>query len=314
MAQLRVKNWDGFQHYRDRRPPWIKLHRALIDNMEFFKLSDRAGKMLPLIWVIASDQYGILPDVGELAWRLRLDRESVEKILEELAGAEFIEKYPGQDESHAWSSPLQSLEQHAPHTCSNLLQSLEHDAPHTCSNTLSPVEESRVEKRREDSPITPSDEGVVSSHGKSPRKTRQRPNTGEVVNSDPNVKKVLDSYYAGYRDGHGGTRPLLEWGRAGVVAQGLLASGNDPRLVALVAYLWGKNPPADYVAKRRSSFYSLQYSFNDMVHSLLDGRELDLNSPALPISRFFSDPPAGQAPPGDLDPLSGGHGDGGGDS
>jgi hypothetical protein len=26
MKRLRVKNWAGFQHYRTRRRPWIKLH------------------------------------------------------------------------------------------------------------------------------------------------------------------------------------------------------------------------------------------------------------------------------------------------
>jgi len=27
---LRVKNWGKFQHYKDRNPPWIKLHRGLL--------------------------------------------------------------------------------------------------------------------------------------------------------------------------------------------------------------------------------------------------------------------------------------------
>ena len=26
------KNWSQFQHYKGRRPPWIKLHRALLDE------------------------------------------------------------------------------------------------------------------------------------------------------------------------------------------------------------------------------------------------------------------------------------------
>jgi hypothetical protein len=29
---LRVKNWSEFQHYKDRNPPWIKLHRTLLDH------------------------------------------------------------------------------------------------------------------------------------------------------------------------------------------------------------------------------------------------------------------------------------------
>ena len=32
MRRLRIKNWAEFQHYRTRRPPWIKLHRGLLDD------------------------------------------------------------------------------------------------------------------------------------------------------------------------------------------------------------------------------------------------------------------------------------------
>ena len=285
MAQLRVKDWKKFQHYKNRRPPWIKLYRTLLDDYDYVHMSLASMALAPLFWLIASESDGeISSDCKWLSFRTHRTEDEIRDGLQGLIEKGFI------------IGELQDAS----------------NAPATRRQDATPETERERETETEKPPHNPPMGGVVSSHGKPPRKTRQRPNTGEVVNSDPNVKKVLDSYYAGYRDGHGGTKPLLEWGRAGVVAQGLLASGNDPRLVALVAYLWGKNPPADYVAKRRSSFYSLQYSFNDMVHSLLDGRELDLNSPALPISRFFSDPPAGQAPPGDLDPLSGSHGNGGG--
>ena len=29
---LRVKGWARFQHYRHRRPPWIRLYRSLLDD------------------------------------------------------------------------------------------------------------------------------------------------------------------------------------------------------------------------------------------------------------------------------------------
>ena len=32
---LTVRNWSDFQHYKDRSPPWIRLHRDLLDNYEF---------------------------------------------------------------------------------------------------------------------------------------------------------------------------------------------------------------------------------------------------------------------------------------
>jgi hypothetical protein len=38
MRFLQVKNWRSFQHYGKRNPPWIKLHRALLDDYAFCAL------------------------------------------------------------------------------------------------------------------------------------------------------------------------------------------------------------------------------------------------------------------------------------
>src|SRR5690606_19747530 len=32
---LTVKNFERFQHYKDRNPPWIKLYNDLLDDYEF---------------------------------------------------------------------------------------------------------------------------------------------------------------------------------------------------------------------------------------------------------------------------------------
>lgn len=29
-THFKVRNWEQFQHYKDRNPPWIKLHFALL--------------------------------------------------------------------------------------------------------------------------------------------------------------------------------------------------------------------------------------------------------------------------------------------
>jgi hypothetical protein len=61
MEYLRVKNWEEFQHYKDRNPPWIKLHRALLDNYDFCKLADETKAHLMLIWIHASQNDGLVP-------------------------------------------------------------------------------------------------------------------------------------------------------------------------------------------------------------------------------------------------------------
>jgi hypothetical protein len=43
----RIKNWDKFQHYKDRSPPWIKLHRDLLSSETWVCLDD-AGRVLAI--------------------------------------------------------------------------------------------------------------------------------------------------------------------------------------------------------------------------------------------------------------------------
>jgi hypothetical protein len=51
---LRVRNWEKFQHYKDRRPPWIKLHVELTDDYAFSSLTDAQRFHLIAIWMLAA--------------------------------------------------------------------------------------------------------------------------------------------------------------------------------------------------------------------------------------------------------------------
>lgn len=76
MIYLHVKNWAEFQHYKDRNPPWIKLHRALLDDYEFASLQDASKAHLMLIWLFASQRDGRIPnDPAFLKKKLGLERE-----------------------------------------------------------------------------------------------------------------------------------------------------------------------------------------------------------------------------------------------
>lgn len=54
MQFFQVKNFDKFQHYKERNPPWIKVHRSIFDDYEFECLHDASKLHLMLIWVLAS--------------------------------------------------------------------------------------------------------------------------------------------------------------------------------------------------------------------------------------------------------------------
>ncbi len=42
MAQkfLSIKNFEKYQHYKHRNPPWIKLHLELLDDVDFLRMPD----------------------------------------------------------------------------------------------------------------------------------------------------------------------------------------------------------------------------------------------------------------------------------
>lgn len=81
----RVKNWQSFQHFKDRRPPWIKLSRDLLDDPDWHDLSGEEAKALVMIWLVASENDGNLPDNRKLAFRLRIDERQVETLLKYLS-------------------------------------------------------------------------------------------------------------------------------------------------------------------------------------------------------------------------------------
>ena len=82
---MRVKNFAKFQHFKDRRPPWIKLYRDILDDMEWHELDGDSAKTLVMIWVIASENSGALPEKKNLAFRLRMTESRLEQILNNLS-------------------------------------------------------------------------------------------------------------------------------------------------------------------------------------------------------------------------------------
>jgi hypothetical protein len=75
--EMRIKNWEKFQHFKNRRPPWIKLYRDLLEDLNWFKLPGEDAKMLVMLWLIASEEDGELLGVDELAFRLRKSKDDV---------------------------------------------------------------------------------------------------------------------------------------------------------------------------------------------------------------------------------------------
>ena len=83
---FRIRNWSRFQHYKNRRPPWIRLYRDLLDDPEFNELDGELAKTLIKLWLAVSDFSvdGTLPDTKRLALRMHIDSNLLAKQLIQL--------------------------------------------------------------------------------------------------------------------------------------------------------------------------------------------------------------------------------------
>ena len=85
--EVRIKNWNQHQHFKDRNPPWIKLHREILDRRDISVISDRSFRTLISLWLLASEDkqlLGNLPSIEDIAFRLRTSIDNIIKDLHEL--------------------------------------------------------------------------------------------------------------------------------------------------------------------------------------------------------------------------------------
>jgi hypothetical protein len=66
LPYLAVKDFAKHQHYRDRRPPWIKLYGAILTDPDFLQLPEAAQAQLVKLWVLASQFGNPLPNNPKL--------------------------------------------------------------------------------------------------------------------------------------------------------------------------------------------------------------------------------------------------------
>lgn len=85
---MQVKDWQKFQHFHNRKPPWIKLYRDILDDPEWHGLDGLSAKVLVMVWLLASEdktQTGMLPSVSNIAFRLRMTDEKINQAISKLS-------------------------------------------------------------------------------------------------------------------------------------------------------------------------------------------------------------------------------------
>ena len=62
MDYISIKNWEKYQHYKKRSPPWIKLYKDLLDDYEYGGLQDDSKLLLISLFILASCCDNLIPN------------------------------------------------------------------------------------------------------------------------------------------------------------------------------------------------------------------------------------------------------------
>lgn len=59
---LQIRNWHEFQHYKERNPPWIKLHVNIFASEDWVTLADASKLVMVACMIIGSKNGGKVPN------------------------------------------------------------------------------------------------------------------------------------------------------------------------------------------------------------------------------------------------------------
>lgn len=92
MTYLHVRNWEKYQHYKNRQPVWIKLHVELIDDLDMrSKVSPITRFAWPHVLLVAARHGNTLKDDPKwLGSLLDLDTKTTRTVLAELRKGRWL--------------------------------------------------------------------------------------------------------------------------------------------------------------------------------------------------------------------------------
>lgn len=87
---LKVKGWEKFQHYKNRNPPWIKLHFELLSSEDWVSWDDASRVLALACMLVASRNDGKVPN--KPAYLKRVAYLNAEPDFGPLISCGFLEK------------------------------------------------------------------------------------------------------------------------------------------------------------------------------------------------------------------------------
>lgn len=152
MTTISVKNWERFQHYKDRDPPWIKLYRDMLTSEPWLLGTDLSRLVQVAITLLAARYQNDIPYQFPMLKKVAsfdCSEKQFKKSIEYLASVNFLE--------------IRGV--------TRASNGLAHDASSVLATCNTETEQSREENTREDreqsrdmSDSKPSDVDVVFEH------------------------------------------------------------------------------------------------------------------------------------------------------
>jgi len=103
---ISVRNWRRYQHYKDRRPLWIKLYTDMPRDRELRSLPLPARLLSVLLLCVAADRDNQIPNnSGWLSAEVNMTASAVQKALKELHEVGYIHDWnPTGDPAEGWGT------------------------------------------------------------------------------------------------------------------------------------------------------------------------------------------------------------------
>ena len=198
--KIRIKNWNTYQHYKHRRPPWIKLHTSLLEDYEFECLHDVSKLQLIAIWLVASrskdihaDGDPLLPDDEDYITKKAGLKRKVD--LQPLIDSGFIIREAASEEHRGHGNgTLPRRKQSAGRTLSS------------CKRVVPPETETETEVRgqRSEKEVDIEGENSLVGRGRRPRLPRHQISTPQPPNPQPQGWGVDPAYPGDWDESYSG--------------------------------------------------------------------------------------------------------------
>jgi len=108
MKVLKIVNWEKFQHYKHRNPPWVRLYRDLLNSRTWILLDDASRVLAVSLILLAADNDNKIPlDLAYIQRRAYLHtKPNVQRLIE----LNFVEVT---DDASNSANGASNLHQHA---------------------------------------------------------------------------------------------------------------------------------------------------------------------------------------------------------